>query len=47
MFSHIINKYQVEASRVIAITIIITRNKIPFQIYSTDTGTFLIVSVPG
>lgn len=46
MFSHIINKLQVEAKKAIMITTRSTRNKISFQLYDTDIEKFLKSSVP-
>jgi hypothetical protein len=47
MFSHIINKYHTEARKVSAIRNRSIINVTAFQIYGTDTGTFLISSAPG
>jgi hypothetical protein len=47
VFSHITNKYHTEDRKVIAISTRSIRNKRAFQIYVTDSETFLISSAPG
>jgi len=45
MFSHSINKQEVEARKAIAITTGNIRNKMSFQLFATDTEKFIKSSV--